>query len=107
MGRLKVLNDTMVIMSEPRNNLGLFGAIQSFQRSPITQTIKPWQGLFFATFLHQGGCSSSIYVEVWVLHFFEDKYKCKLVNFIHIFWEGHKILQHLHLTFDWHYVGQK
>ena len=25
----------------------------------------------------------------------------------HIFWEGHKILQNLHLTFDWHYIGQK
>ena len=23
-----------------------------------------------------------------------------------IFWEGHKILQNLHLTFDWHYIGQ-
>ena len=64
MGRLKVLNDTMVIMSEPLNNLGLFGAIQSLQRSPITQTTKPWQGLFYATSLHQGGSSSSIYVVV-------------------------------------------
>ena len=26
---------------------------------------------------------------------------------VHIFWEGHKILQKLHLTFDWHYIGQK
>ena len=26
---------------------------------------------------------------------------------IHIFWEGHTILQNLHLTFDWHYIGQK
>ena len=25
----------------------------------------------------------------------------------HIFWEGHKILRNLHLTFDWHYIGQK
>ena len=24
-----------------------------------------------------------------------------------IFWEGHKILRNLHLTFDWHYIGQK
>ena len=23
---------------------------------------------------------------------------------VHIFWEGHKILQNLHLTFDWHYL---
>ena len=23
-----------------------------------------------------------------------------------IFWEGHKILRNLHLTFDWHYIGQ-
>ena len=26
---------------------------------------------------------------------------------VHIFWEGHKILRNLHLTFDWHYTGQK
>ena len=25
----------------------------------------------------------------------------------HIFWEGHKILWNLPLTFDWHYIGQK
>ena len=26
---------------------------------------------------------------------------------VQLFWEGHKILQNLHLTFDWHYIGQK
>ena len=26
---------------------------------------------------------------------------------VHIFWEGHKILQNLHLTFDWHYIRQR
>ena len=26
---------------------------------------------------------------------------------VHIFWEGHKIWRNLHLTFDWHYIGQK
>ena len=26
---------------------------------------------------------------------------------VHIFWEGHKIMRNLHLTFDWHYIGQK
>ena len=26
---------------------------------------------------------------------------------VHIFWEGHKILQNLHPTFDWHYIEQK
>ena len=26
---------------------------------------------------------------------------------VHIFWEGHKILRNLHLTFDWHYIRQK
>ena len=25
---------------------------------------------------------------------------------VHVFWEGHKTLQNLHLTFDWHYIGQ-
>ena len=34
--------------------------------------------------------------------------ECDLMFFkVHIFWEGHKILQNLHLTFDWHYKGQK
>ena len=26
---------------------------------------------------------------------------------VHIFWKGHQILRNFHLTFDWHYVGQK
>ena len=26
---------------------------------------------------------------------------------VHIFWEGHKNLRNLHLTFDWHCMGQK
>ena len=26
---------------------------------------------------------------------------------VHIFWEGHKILGNLHVTFDWLYIGQK
>ena len=26
---------------------------------------------------------------------------------VHIFWDGHKILWNLHLTFDWDYIGQK
>ena len=26
---------------------------------------------------------------------------------VHIFWEGHKILRNLHLTFDWNFIGQK
>ena len=25
---------------------------------------------------------------------------------VHIFWEGHKILQNLHRRFDWHCIGQ-
>ena len=26
---------------------------------------------------------------------------------VHIFWEGLKFFQNLHLTLDWHYIGQK
>ena len=26
---------------------------------------------------------------------------------VHIFCEDHKFLRNLHLTFDWHYIGQK
>ena len=29
------------------------------------------------------------------------------LHLVHKFWEGNKILQSLHLTFDWHYIGQK
>ena len=25
---------------------------------------------------------------------------------VHVFWEGHKILQDLHCRFDWHYIEQ-
>ena len=32
---------------------------------------------------------------------------CDFADKAHIFWKGHKILRNLHLTFDWHYVGQK
>ena len=30
-----------------------------------------------------------------------------LFDKVNVFWEGHKILRNLHLTFDWHYTGQK
>ena len=30
-----------------------------------------------------------------------------ILKFIYVFWEGHEILRNLHLTFDWHYIGQK
>ena len=31
----------------------------------------------------------------------------KLRGKVDLFWEGHKILRNLQLTFDWHYIGQK
>ena len=34
-------------------------------------------------------------------------YKNSKIHKVRIFWEGHKILRNLHLTFDWHYIGQK
>ena len=30
-----------------------------------------------------------------------------IVYEVHIFWEGHEFLLNLHLTFDWHCMGQK
>ena len=39
----------------------------------------------------------------WAVSSYIYVFYCK----VHIFWEGHKILQNLHLTFDWHYIGQK
>ena len=32
---------------------------------------------------------------------------CIVLKFIYSAWVGHKILQHLNITFDWHYIGQK
>ena len=41
-------------------------------------------------------------IEFWnVMTYAQQQYK------VHIFWEGHKILRNLQLTFDWHYIGQK
>ena len=45
----------------------------------------------------------------------DKKYQKMFINWgriyigikVHIFWEGQKILRNLHLTFDWHYIGQK
>ena len=51
----------------------------------------PRQGLYFRYFMCKIVHSS------W--NICEDK--------VHIFWEGHKILRNLLLTFDWHYIGQK
>ena len=43
-----------------------------------------------------------------VFPFFQMNWTCELIfhecNKVHIFWEGHKILKNLHLTFDWHYI---
>ena len=35
----------------------------------------------------------------WILRLYHG---CK----VHIFWEGFKTLQNLHLTFDWHYISR-
>ena len=39
---------------------------------------------------------------------FDNKSLCVECSIkVHIYWEDHKILRNLHLTFDWHYIGQK
>ena len=44
-----------------------------------------------------GGCTK---------HRFDPK-SCPMFSYkVHIFWEGHKILQNLHQLFDWQYIGQ-
>ena len=47
----------------------------------------------------------------YILFIFDTKVFFQKVFFlyikVHIFWESHKILRNLHLTFDWHYIGQK
>ena len=39
----------------------------------------------------------------WFLGFWDKKI---WYSKVHIFWEGHKILQNLHQLFDWQYIGQ-
>ena len=39
-------------------------------------------------------------------NYLKVRYKNKLGK-VYLFWVGHKILQNLHLTFEWHYIGQK
>ena len=53
--------------------------------------------------------TNEIFIEISDLASTEVKSK-KLGHLIYkvlIFWEGHKILRNLHLSFDWHYIGQK
>ena len=47
--------------------------------------------------------------ETFIPWLFEKVLFCDTSCFfkVHIFWEGHKILQNFHLTFDWHSIGQK
>ena len=47
------------------------------------------------------------YIHIFYFLIFNLKKKRKENAFVHIFWEDHKILRNLHLTFDWHYIGQK
>ena len=42
-----------------------------------------------------------IYIEI------DSLFDVRKYNKVHIFWEGHKILLNLHLTFDWHYISTK
>ena len=37
-----------------------------------------------------------------LIHPRENKWLIKVI----IFWEGQKVFQNLHPTFDWHYIGQ-
>ena len=48
----------------------------------------------------------------WLNYLVHKVYPLNFLSFdfigkVHIFWEGHKILRNLHLTFDLHYIGQK
>ena len=36
----------------------------------------------------------------------QKDHKSEKSSKIHIFWEGHKILQYLHQLFHWQYIGQ-
>ena len=43
----------------------------------------------------------------WELHIMSMHCNCTVVGKVHVFWEGHKILRNLHLTFDCMYCSQK
>ena len=38
-------------------------------------------------------------------YFVKNYSKSFNISKVYVFWEGHKILQNLHLTFFWHYIG--
>ena len=44
----------------------------------------------------------------WLIHHTNADWsdQCARAFKVHIFWEGHIILRNLHLTFDWHFIGQ-
>ena len=42
---------------------------------------------------------------LWIITDLSDTNQSQ-INKVHIFWEGHKILRNLHLTFEWHYLGK-
>ena len=52
----------------------------------------------------------ALYTRVFLTSFFFlflSTFKLEIYAKVHIFWEGHKILRNIHLTFDWHNLGQK
>ena len=61
--------------------------------SPTRETIWLWN-------------SSRIWLSRSLEHFFLAVGQSNFGK-VHIFWEGHKILRNLLLTFDWYYIGQK
>ena len=53
---------------------------------------------------------SHSFLTVKIIEILRTSQSAEFMNFMYkvqIFLEGHKILKNFHLTFDWHYIGQK
>ena len=82
-------------------NLILRSIIQTCFYSLIQTKVQVWSLIkkgswLFFTFLSRKPKKLSVMLE-----------RCWKTIKVPIFWEDNTILQNLHLTFDWHYIGQK
>ena len=79
-------------------NLHLNLSLYFFFKNAEKNRIKWWSDLILGKFgliLHLYSCMFRM--DRTKIYFFTNQ-----ITKIHIFWEGHKILQNLQLTFDWH-----
>ena len=84
----------MVLKFEPL--AGVFGGRFSDELSPLSEAFLE------NCRLNSKKCHQTFYSWNFRQQIIESLHFWHIVNKVLIFWEGHKILQNLHLTFDWH-----